>query len=209
MGVLSRWRRRRSPRRAISEEEQIARYVYLLGSLPSSVIEKAHADAFRDLPPETRREMFDRLRPFMADGERADPESGDLLAVLVRRAEERRARRAGAAEVAAGGAVASTTALAATGTPADPRDDIDPRALLGSVGVMSVVAHHFLLSSALTTYFTVGAGAMLGGQPAWIGDVTGVETVAVGGMDGAGFDAGAGGFDVAGFGGFDAGGGLG
>ena len=202
MGVLSRWRRRRSPYRAVSDEEQMSRYVYLLGSLPTSVVEKAHAQAFKDLPRAKRRELFEELRPFLAEGEQAESDDNDLLARLVRRAEERRARRA----VDTGGAAPSGGESAAL----DPRDGVDPRALMMSAGVMTVVAHHFLLSTALTTYFTVGAGALLADQPAWVGDITGVEASAAGGgYDGAGFDGGVGGFDAGGFGGFDAGGGFG
>ena len=202
MGVLSRWRRRRSPYRAVSDEEQMSRYVYLLGSLPTSVIEKAHAQAFKDLPREKRRELFEQLRPFLAEGEQPEDDDNDLLARLVRRAEERRARRA----IDTGGAAASGGGSAAL----DPRDGVDPRALMMSAGVMTVVAHHFLLSTALTTYFTVGAGALLADQPAWVGDITGVEAGAAGGsFDGAGFDGGFGGFDAGGLGGFDAGGGFG
>ena len=202
MGVLSRWRRRRSPYRAVSDEEQMSRYVYLLGSLPTSVIEKAHAQAFKDLPREKRRELFEELRPFLADGEQAENDDNDLLARLVRRAEERRAGRT----IDADGAAASGGGSAAL----DPRDGVDPRALMMSAGVMTVVAHHVLLSTALTTYFTVGAGALLADQPAWVGDITGVEAGAAGGsFDGAGFDGGFGGFDAGGLGGFDAGGGFG
>ena len=76
------------------DEEQMSRYVYLLGSLPTSVIEKAHAQAFKDLPREKRRELFEELRPFLVEGEQAENDDNDLLARLVRRAEERRARRA-------------------------------------------------------------------------------------------------------------------
>lgn len=67
MGMLSRFRRRRTPYEASTDEERIARYVYLLNTLPASVIESAHASAFADVPPERRREMFDQLRPFLAD----------------------------------------------------------------------------------------------------------------------------------------------
>jgi len=180
----------------------MSRYVYLLGSLPTSVIEKAHAQAFKDLPREKRRELFEQLRPFLAEGEQPEDDDNDLLARLVRRAEERRARRA----IDTGGAAASGGGSAAL----DPRDGVDPRALMMSAGVMTVVAHHFLLSTALTTYFTVGAGALLADQPAWVGDITGVEAGAAGGsFDGAGFDGGFGGFDAGGLGGFDAGGGFG
>ncbi|HEX7346205.1 MAG TPA: hypothetical protein VF253_05400, partial [Candidatus Limnocylindrales bacterium] len=62
MGVFSRFRRRKNPYAAASEEEQIARYVYLLNTLPASVIESAHATAFQDVPVQRRREMFEQLR---------------------------------------------------------------------------------------------------------------------------------------------------
>nr|BFF11195.1 hypothetical protein GCM10025699_24980 [Microbacterium flavescens] len=62
MGMLSRFRRKRRYA-ALSDEERIGRYVYLLNTLPASVIEKAHASAFSDVPAERRREMFEQLRP--------------------------------------------------------------------------------------------------------------------------------------------------
>ncbi|HAS33000.1 MAG TPA: hypothetical protein DCS84_11980, partial [Microbacterium sp.] len=94
----------------------MSRYVYLLGSLPTSVIEKAHAQAFKDLPREKRRELFEELRPFLVEGEQAENDDNDLLARLVRRAEERRARRA----VDTGGAAPSGGESAAL----DPRDGV-------------------------------------------------------------------------------------
>jgi len=71
MGFLTKFRRRKNPYAAVSEEEQIARYVYLLNTLPASVIESAHAAAFKDLSAAQRREMFEQLRPFMSDAERS------------------------------------------------------------------------------------------------------------------------------------------
>ena len=83
------------PYAALTDEERISRYVYLLNTLPASVIESAHAKAFEDLPPEQRREMFEQLRPFMSEDEReAASDDPTVLAKLVRRAEERRAQRA-------------------------------------------------------------------------------------------------------------------
>ncbi len=90
MGLFSGFRRRKHSA-AVTEEERIARYVYLLNTLPASVIESAHAAAFADVPAQRRREMFEQLRPFMSESERsASPEDPHVLARLVRRAEERR-----------------------------------------------------------------------------------------------------------------------
>ncbi len=69
MGMFSGFRRKRRVA-ALTDEERIGRYVYLLNTLPASVIERAHAKAFQDLPPEQRRAMFDQLRPFMSESER-------------------------------------------------------------------------------------------------------------------------------------------
>ncbi|WP_194408716.1 hypothetical protein [Microbacterium cremeum] len=212
MGMLSRFRRRRDPYRAVTDEERIARYVYLLGTLPASVIESAHATAFGDLPPQRRREMFEQLRPFMAESEReAAAEDPTVLARLVRRAEEHRARRA-----AVGGTDAVTGASLGTVVgrrpgAEDARDAVDVRTMLASAGVMSLVANQFLFSSAVTAYYTVGAGSLqLASGPAWIGDTydLGSASGADGGAFGGGFDGGGlgGGFDGGGFGGFDGGG---
>lgn len=204
MGVFSRFRRRRrSPYEAVTDEERIARYVYLLNTLPASVVESAHASAFRDVPVERRREMFAQLEPFLAkDESRGSGDDPGLLARLLRRAEQYRtereeSRRSGAGtppDDAAGG---------------DPRDGVDPRNVLLSAGVMTVVAQQFLLTQAVTAYFTVGAGSlMLAEQPAWLGDMVDpggglADAGGSAGMDGGGF----GGFDGGGFGGFDGGGG--
>jgi len=175
--------------------------VYLLGSLPASVIESAHASAFADLPAERRREMFERLRPFLADSERdAAAEDPTVIARLVRRAEEHRAQRAAASGAAAATQVATEPVRTSVGVDdGDPRDRVDVQAMLVNVGVMTIVANQFLLSSSVAAYYTVGAGSlMLGAEPGWIG-----ETYDPGS---GGFDGGAGGFDGGG-GGFDGGGG--
>jgi hypothetical protein len=215
MGIFSKFRRRKNPYAAASEEEQIARYVYLLTTLPASVIESAHASAFKDLSPAQRREMLEQLRPFMSDAERAAPaDDPHLLAKLVRRAEDRRAARASSGSPDAG-AEASVRTSTAT---ADP-DYVDPRAVMMQTGVMSLVAYQFLLTSSVSAYFTVGAGSlMIGDQPGWVGDTFdagsagGIDASGFGGYDGGGYDGGGfgGGFDGGGFGGgFDGGGGFG
>jgi len=215
VGIFSKFRRRKNPYAAASEEEQIARYVYLLNTLPASVIESAHASAFADLSAAQRREMLDRLRPFMSDAERtASADDPGLLAKLVRRAEERRAARAPGEtpDAEAEASVRTATAIA------DP-NYVDPRAVMMQTGVMSLVAYQFLLTSSVSAYFTVGAGSlMIGDQPGWVGDAFdpgsagGIDASGFGGFDGGGYDGGSfgGGFDGGGFGGgFDGGGGFG
>ena len=194
MSILSRFRRRRNPYRAVSEEEQISRYVYLLNTLPASVIESAHASAFSDVPAARRREMFEQLRPFMSDEERsASPDDPHVLAKLVRRAEERRAERA----AAGGGADAERAASVKTQTAtAETQPYVDARDVLMQTGVMAVVAYQFAAATAVTSYFTVGAGSLvLGDQPGWVGDMVDPGST---GIDGGGFG-----------GGYDGGGGFG
>lgn len=206
MSILSRFRRKRRVA-ALTDEERIGRYVYLLNTLPASVIESAHATAFQDLPPERRREMFERLRPFMAESERNAPsDDPTVLAKLVRRAEERRAEREARTDAA--------TPATAVGE-ADPRDAVDSRRLLMDNGVAAVVAQNFLLSAAVMSYWTVGGGSLaIASEPAWVGDtydtgVSGGSGGFDGGYGGGGFDGGGfgGGFDGGGFGGDGGGGG--
>jgi hypothetical protein len=212
MSFLSRFRRRKSPYAALTEEEQISRYVYLLNTLPASVIESAHAKAFQDLPVERRREMFAQLRPFMSEAERsAADDDPSVLAKLVRRAESRRAERA----ASSGEPDAEAEASVRTATATADHGYVDPRAMMMQTGVMALVAYQFMTTSAVTAYFTVGAGSLvIGDQPGWVGDTfdpgsTGIDAA---GFDGGGFDGGGfgGGFDAGGFGGgFDGGGGFG
>jgi len=174
------------------------------------VIESAHASAFADLPPERRRELFEQLRPFLAESERdAAAEDPTVIARLVRRAEEHRAQRAASAGADAATKVAAEPARTAVGVDdGDPRDRVDVQAMLMNVGVMTIVANQFLLSSSVAAYYTVGAGSlMLGSEPGWIGQT---YDPGYGGFDGGGgaggFDGGGGGFDGGAFGGMDAGG---
>lgn len=53
---------RRHAQHAISEDEQIARYAYLLGNVPSSVADKAYAAAFARLSEAQRQEIVGQLR---------------------------------------------------------------------------------------------------------------------------------------------------
>jgi uncharacterized membrane protein YgcG len=199
--------RRRKPYEAVTEEERIARYVYLLNTLPASVVERAHASAFKDLPPEKRREMFDELRPFMADDEREtasdDPK---LLAKLIRRAEDRRAQRANGGPAEDGGRVATDMG--------DPLDALDPRTILMKTGVMPIVAMNVVVSQTVASYFLVGAGALnLGYEPAWVGELVDPGPASGGhfhgGDGGGGWIDGGGGFGGFGDGGFGDGGGGG
>lgn len=211
MSVLDRFRRRRrKPFAAATDEERIARYVYLLNTLPASVIESAHATAFADLPAARRRELFEQLRPFMSESERASAtDDPTALARLLRRAEEHRSQRR--ADGSDAGSAATTTALADR----DLRDDVDPRSVMMQTGVMALMANQVLASTAVAMYFTHGAGSLhLDAEPGWVGatfDPVGSGWDAGGGgvVDGSGggFFDGGGGFDGGGFGGgFDGGG---
>ena len=48
MGMLSRFRRKK-PYAAVTDEERIARYVYLLNTLPPQVVESARIDQDRKI----------------------------------------------------------------------------------------------------------------------------------------------------------------
>ncbi|MDN3496738.1 hypothetical protein QL996_12425 [Planococcus sp. APC 4015] len=210
MGIFTRWRRRADPYAAVTEEERIARYVYLLNTLPSSVVERAHATAFADLPVQQRREMFAQLRPFMADTEKdAADDDPTVLARLVRRAEEHRLRRANGVDTSE---QATLTAV----HDRDPRDAVDSRGLLLQAATVGFLAHHMLASSTVMYYFEHGGGSVgIASEPAWVGQTfdpvgTGWESSGAGGFDGGGASDGGGfgGFDGGGFGGFDGGGGF-
>jgi uncharacterized membrane protein YgcG len=218
MGIFSRFRRRKDPFAAATEEEQIARYVYLLNTLPASVIESAHATAFKKLPAAQRREMFEQLRPFMSEAERtASPEDPTVLATLMRRAEQRKAERAAAKD----GPDAEAEASVRTTTATADSTYVDPRSVMMQSGAMGIVAYQFLMTSAVYSYFTFGAGSLtIGDQPGWVGDAFdpssgAIDAAGYGGYDGGaggGYDGGgySGGFDGGGFsGGFDGGGGFG
>lgn len=214
MGVFSRFRRRKQPYAALTDEERISRYVYLLNTLPASVIESAHAKAFADLPVRTRREMFAQLTPFMSESEqRAASDDPSVLARVMRRAQERsRARAEEQGEDAAARTPSTSTALADRPDAIDPSDRFDAYDMVSRAGVASLVANQFLLSAAVAVYFTHGAGSLaLGGEPAWVSQTfdPNANSYDGGGFDGGGAGAGGGGYDGGGFSGFDGGGGFG
>ncbi|WP_457098294.1 hypothetical protein [Microbacterium sp. P5_E9] len=200
---MALFRRHKAPDAALTDEERIARYVYLLNTLPAGVIESAHAKAFEDVPPERRREMFEQLRPFMSETEQASAsDDPTVLARLIRRAEEHRAGRKRAESDAA------APVATATRESDDPRDAVDPRALLQDTGVMTMVAYQFLLSSSISSYFLYGAGSLdLADQPDWVAETYDPGAAAGAGPDG-GIDGGGGAIDGAGFNGGEFGGGF-
>jgi len=55
--------KRRHAQHAISEDEQIGRYAYLLGNVPASVADKAYAAAFARLSAAQRQEILGQIRP--------------------------------------------------------------------------------------------------------------------------------------------------
>lgn len=68
--------RRRHPRRAITADEQIARYAYVLGNVPASVADKAYAAAFSRLSVVQRDEIVAQLAAELPDAPR-EPASVD------------------------------------------------------------------------------------------------------------------------------------
>jgi hypothetical protein len=187
-------RKTRTPKGQLSDEESMARYVYLLNTLPPSVIEHAHETAFRELPEAKRREMYEHLVPFMSEDEKTREAEPSLLARVMQR-------------VSAGAPVGDpvTARVGRDARPTNMWPFSEP--MLGPL-----VAMHFLMSSNITSYFTVGAGSVgLASEPAWVGDLGGYSDASLGGFDlgvggAGGFDTG--GFDAGGGGGFDGGGGF-
>lgn len=219
---MAMWRRRRrTPYAAVTEEERMSRYVYLLSTLPPSVVERAHEAAFRELPLQRRREMFEKLRPFMTEEERVrEPQPAVLAGVF------RRLTPSGGA----GTAVREHDRIASRDS---ARADVERRAAelwpFDDPLLFAIVASHFITSATVVSYFTIGAGSIgIAGEPAWVGELGGVPADAgafggyggdgaygyggdggygSGGHDGGGFG---GGLDGGGFGGgFDGGGGIG
>ncbi|MBD7958327.1 hypothetical protein H9651_11800 [Microbacterium sp. Sa4CUA7] len=185
----------------------MSRYVYLLSTLPPSVVERAHEAAFRKLPLEQRREMFEKLRPFMTAEERVREPQPEVLAGVFRRLTP-----------SGGGAGTAVSETERTASRAAVRADVERRAAelwpFNDPLLFAVVASHFITSATVVSYFTIGAGSIgIAGEPAWVGELGGVPADAGGyGFDGGGLGDGGfgGGFDGGGFGGgFDGGGGMG
>lgn len=196
---MALWRRRRrTPYTAVSDEERMSRYVYLLNTLPATVIERAHESAFRAMPPSRRREMFEKLRPFMSEQERVrEPEPTLLAGVLSR--------------LSPSGGGSGTALLEEDRRPDDRRREESGRGAwpFDDPVIGAYMASHFLTSAVVLSYFTVGAGSIgIAGEPAWVGEMGGVQPDGYGGgFDGGGYSGdGGGGYDGGGFGGFDGGG---
>lgn len=90
--------------RVISEDEQIARYAYLLGNVPASVADNAYAAAFARLSAAQRQEIIGQVRsqlPVAAQEQASD--DPEAFAVLMRDLHARDAlvRARGAGTVAA------------------------------------------------------------------------------------------------------------
>lgn len=77
--------KRRHEQHALSEEEQIARYAYVLGNVPASVADRAYAAAFARLAAPQRQEFLSRLRSQLPDAP-SEPTSDDpdAFALLMR-----------------------------------------------------------------------------------------------------------------------------
>jgi hypothetical protein len=153
MGKFSGHKRRLAP---VSQDDQIAHYAYLLDTLPSSVIERAHAEAFTQLSAAQQQALFEQLRPLLSDDEpavsSADP---DMLATLFRRAEQHRVNADGASVE-------------------NPRDAMTRSA------VIAPVASGFVAAGAVTSYFTVGAGSVtIDVQPLWVNELVHHESATI------------------------------
>ena len=147
MSLFSKSHHDKSHHAAIPEEERIARYDYLVDTLPPGVIESAHASAFEDLSDEQRRDLAGRLRP-AADGEREVADDPASLAATVRDAHGRSAETDAAASVSHG---------------------VDARAALRDLGVLPLVATGFLAAHSVSAYFTTGAGSLtIADEPEWV-----------------------------------------
>jgi hypothetical protein len=76
---------RRHPQRALSRDEQIARYAYVLGNVPASVADKAYAEAFARLSSEQREDVVGQLSAELPDApEKAASVDPARFALLMR-----------------------------------------------------------------------------------------------------------------------------
>ena len=74
---------------AVSDEEAIRRYRYLLRTAPPEAIEQAHAEAFAQLTPDQRRQVLDQLSREVPEYERVRSDDPTSLARMATRAELR------------------------------------------------------------------------------------------------------------------------
>lgn len=75
----------RHAQHAISEDEHIARYAYVLGNVPSSVADRAYAAAFARLPSTQRQEMVgELLSQLPAEPQQPASDDPEAFAVFMR-----------------------------------------------------------------------------------------------------------------------------
>ena len=76
--------KRRHPQIAISDEEQIGRYAYLLGNIPTSVADKAYAAGFARLSTAEREEVLTQMIPAMPVAPQEVPDDPESFGMLMR-----------------------------------------------------------------------------------------------------------------------------
>ena len=75
----------RHSRHEISDDEQIARYAYVLGNVPAGVADTAYAAAFQRLPAAQREQIVSELRKQLPAGsQEAVPDDPEAFATLMR-----------------------------------------------------------------------------------------------------------------------------
>lgn len=76
---------RRHAQQAIDEDEQIARYAYVLGAIPVSIADRAYASAFAQLTSAERLDIVEQLREHVPAPPSEPPSDGpDAFAGLMR-----------------------------------------------------------------------------------------------------------------------------
>lgn len=75
----------RHAKRIISDEEQLARYAYVLGNVPAAVADRAYAAAFGRLSPAQRKQIVDSVRSQLPPGTPAETaDDSEAFAALMR-----------------------------------------------------------------------------------------------------------------------------
>lgn len=84
--------KRRNAKQLISEDEQIARYAYVLGNVPAVIADRGYVAAFQRLAPPQRERLMNGLREQLPDGIQ-EPASDDpeAFATLMRNLHARHA----------------------------------------------------------------------------------------------------------------------
>ena len=183
----------------MSEDERaIARYRYLLQTAPPEAIEQVHAEAFANLTPEQRQQVFEALKQNAPAGDAPRGDDPESLAVSATRSEM---RQPGTLERAFSGAPGGAALGGGFGS-------MFAGSMLGNI------AGFFIASSLMNAFMPDFGGADSGaGSEAETASDSGAESATDGGTDtggdAGGFDGGS--IDAAGMdggleGGFDSGG---